>query len=45
VSDFELVCLALALRIRPEELLPKGDKLSSLLPDFFGRLDRSPEVE
>lgn len=44
VSDFELVCLALALRVQSEDLLPKKDKSIALLADFFGRLGRSPDL-
>lgn len=45
VSDFELVCLALALRVHPNELLPKKDKSVEMLADFFGRLSRAPDIE
>ncbi|MBI5395137.1 MAG: helix-turn-helix transcriptional regulator [Verrucomicrobia bacterium] len=38
ISDFELVCLANALRARPSDLLPQKDKESKLLEDFFSRL-------
>jgi transcriptional regulator with XRE-family HTH domain len=43
VSDFELLCLALALRVQIEELLPKREKAVSLLAEFFDRLDRSQD--
>ena len=43
VSDFELVCLAKALRVDPAVLLPAKDKIPGLLEDFFERL--SPEIE
>lgn len=44
VSDFELLCLALALRVQVEDLLPKRDKWTSSLADFFDRLSRSQEL-
>jgi transcriptional regulator with XRE-family HTH domain len=43
VSDFELLCLARALRVEPEELWPAKDKIPKMLEDFFERL--SSEVE
>ena len=43
VSDFELLCLARALRVEPNELWPPKDKIPSMLEDFFKRL--SPEIE
>jgi hypothetical protein len=43
VSDFELLCLAKALRVEPDQLWPARDKIPSLLGDFFGRL--APEIE
>jgi transcriptional regulator with XRE-family HTH domain len=43
VSDFELLCLARALRVEPNELWPSKDKIPSMLEDFFERL--SPGVE
>lgn len=43
VSDFELVCLAKALRVSPETLLPAKDRLPGLLDDYFRRLSRSVE--
>jgi transcriptional regulator with XRE-family HTH domain len=44
VSDFELLCLALALRVEVAELLPKREKTVALLSDFFGRLGRSQDL-
>src|SRR5204863_7663883 len=41
VSDFELLCLAKALRGEPQELWPSKDKIPKLLEDFFSRLNRS----
>jgi transcriptional regulator with XRE-family HTH domain len=38
VSDFELLCLAKALRVAPPELWPGKDKIPRLLEDFFQRL-------
>ncbi|HEV2327613.1 MAG TPA: helix-turn-helix transcriptional regulator [Verrucomicrobiae bacterium] len=43
VSDFELLCLARALRVEPQDLWPAKDKLPRMLEDFFERL--SVEVE
>lgn len=43
VSDFELLCLARALRVEPPELWPSKDKIPALLKDFFERL--AVEVE
>jgi transcriptional regulator with XRE-family HTH domain len=43
VSDFELLCLARALRVEPNELWPSKDRIPSMLEDFFSRL--SPEIE
>lgn len=43
VSDFELLCLARALRVEPNELWPSKDKIPSMLGDFFERL--SPAIE
>ena len=43
ISDFELVCLALALRTEPAALLPERPAFPKVLKDFFGRLSRSPE--
>jgi len=38
VSDFELLCLARALRVEPHDLWPAKDKIPRLLNDFFERL-------
>jgi transcriptional regulator with XRE-family HTH domain len=43
VSDFELLCLARALRVEPNEFLPPKDKIPRMLEDFFERL--SPKIE
>lgn len=43
ISDFELVCLALALKTTPEALLPRKETTRKVLKDFFGRLSRTPE--
>jgi hypothetical protein len=43
ISDFELICLALALRIQPVELLPEKEAFTKVLKDFFARLSRAPE--
>jgi transcriptional regulator with XRE-family HTH domain len=43
VSDFELLCLARALRVEPLELFPSKDKIPRLLEDFFERLSSSVE--
>ena len=43
VSDFELLCLARALRVEPQELWPAKDKIPAMLNDFFERL--SSEVK
>ena len=43
VSDFELLCLARALRVELNELWPPKDKIPRMLEDFFERL--SPEVD
>ncbi len=43
VSDFEMVCLAKALRVEPETLLPTKEKMPDLLEDFFGRLSVAVE--
>ncbi len=45
VSDFELFCLALALRVRIENFLPKPDSTTATLKNFFSRLGRSPDLE
>ena len=44
ISDFELICLALALRIEPLELLPGKESFAKVLKDFFARLSRAPEL-
>jgi transcriptional regulator with XRE-family HTH domain len=41
VSDFELVCLANALGVPPEKLLPQ--KLTEVLHDCFDRLSKREE--
>ena len=38
VADFELICLAKALRVEPVELWPTKDKIPRALQDFFDRL-------
>lgn len=43
VSDFELLCLAKALRVAPDDLWPQKDKIPGLLEDFFTRL--SPPLD
>ncbi len=43
VSDFELLCLAKALRVDPSDLLPTKDKVPKMLEDFFERLSSSIE--
>jgi len=43
VSDFELLCLARALRVEPNDLWPPKDKIPRMLEDFFERL--SPGIE
>jgi hypothetical protein len=43
VSDFEILCLAKALRVPPENLWPPKEKIPHLLEDFFARLFRSVE--
>jgi hypothetical protein len=43
VSDFEILCLAKALKVSPESLWPPKEKIPHLLEDFFGRLFRSVE--
>jgi transcriptional regulator with XRE-family HTH domain len=43
VSDFELICLARALRVEPAELLPSKDRASRVLQDFFNRLSKGVE--
>ncbi len=40
VADFELLCLAKALRVDQADLWPAKDKVPKLLDDFFGRLSR-----
>ena len=41
VSDFELVCLANALGVQPDKLLPQ--KLAGALQDCFDRLSKREE--
>jgi len=43
ISDFELVCLAMALQIEPMKLLPGKEAFAKTLRDFFGRLSRTTE--
>ena len=43
VSDFELLCLAKALRVEPNDLWPAREKLPRLLDDFFSRLARTEQ--
>ena len=43
VSDFELLCLARALRVEPEELWPPKEKIPRMLGDFFERLSTGIE--
>lgn len=43
VSDFELLCLAKALKTEPHELFPSKDKIPRLLEDFFERLSSNVE--
>jgi len=43
VSDFELLCLARALRVEPHELWPAKDKIPRMLEDFFNRLSSGVE--
>jgi len=39
VADFELICLANALRVKPDDLWPAAEhKLGAMLQDFFDRL-------
>ncbi|MEW6157603.1 MAG: helix-turn-helix transcriptional regulator [Verrucomicrobiota bacterium] len=40
VSDFELLCLAKALRVDPTDLLPSKEKLPKIFEDFFARLSK-----
>jgi transcriptional regulator with XRE-family HTH domain len=40
VSDFELLCLAKALRVEPNDLWPSKDKIPRMLEDFFERLSQ-----
>ena len=42
VSDFELICLAKALRVELTALLPQRDKLPKMLEEFFERLSPAP---
>jgi DNA-binding XRE family transcriptional regulator len=43
VSDFELLCLARALRVEPNDLWPSKDKIPRMLEDFFERLSSGVE--
>jgi transcriptional regulator with XRE-family HTH domain len=43
VSDFELLCLARALRVDLGALLPPKDNIPKMLEDFFERLSSSVE--
>jgi hypothetical protein len=43
VSDFEMLCLAKALRVMPEDLWPPKDRTPKILEDFFKRL--SAEID
>jgi transcriptional regulator with XRE-family HTH domain len=43
VSDFELLCLARALRVEPNDLWPPKDKIPLMLEDFFERLSTGIE--
>jgi hypothetical protein len=43
VADFEIICLAKALRVEPADLWPPKEKIPRMLEDFFKRL--STEVE
>jgi len=38
VSDFEMLCLAKALRVEPSDLWPSREKIPAMLEDFFRRL-------
>lgn len=38
VSDFELLCLAKALHVVPDDLWPPKEKIPKMLEDFFKRL-------
>jgi transcriptional regulator with XRE-family HTH domain len=40
VSDFELLCLARALRVEPDDLWPPKEKTPAFLEEFFARLSR-----
>lgn len=40
VSDFELLCLAKALRVVPGDLWPPKEKIPAFLEEFFSRLSR-----
>jgi transcriptional regulator with XRE-family HTH domain len=40
VADFELLCLARALRVDPGELWPSKDRVPSTLEHLFKRLSR-----
>ena len=43
ISDFELICLALALKTTPEALLPRKEATRRIIRDFFERLSQTPE--
>ena len=43
VADFELLCLARALRVDLDALWPTKDKIPRMLEDFFGRLSSETE--
>jgi DNA-binding XRE family transcriptional regulator len=43
VSDFELLCLARALRVEPHDLWPAKDKIPKMLEDYFERLSSGVE--
>lgn len=38
VSDFELACLAKALRVEVSLMFPSREKMAGMLPEFFNRL-------
>jgi hypothetical protein len=43
VADFELLCLARALKVEPAELWPPREKIPQMLEDFFARLSPAQE--
>lgn len=45
VSDFELLCLARALRVTPNDLWPAKERIPGMLDDFFSRLSASAMQE